>query len=451
MNSMEKADALQSACGRADETVGSRRLSLLFDQDSFLPVDRFSESAQQPAEAAAGYGTVGGCPVFAFAQNSDQCGGAMSHAQARKLIKLYDMAAKNGAPVVGIYDSMGSRVQEGAGLLNDYGEVMYRAHALSGVVPQISLVLGPCIGASALFASCADFIVMSQEGELTISADGIGGSAKEAVFAGIAAVTAENEEAAVEAVQNLVQKLPSNNLDSVACCDENDAAGVPEAGNSAQEAAKAVANRGSLLELTPYFGKAAYTALASVGPGTSAGVLAYDGTLDADACTKAARFVSFCDAFSLPIVSFVNADRFCSLRAANVLSDRYAQATAAKITVLVGKAYGPVYLAFSGQGVNADYTIAWSQAVVSLLAPEAGAVFFRQEQLAASKNPVADRKQLIEDYACTEGSPLRAAALGLVQDVVKPEDTREELICALGMLSAKRERPIPKKHSNVQL
>lgn len=450
MSNTGAADSLQNARERMTNTVGEKRLSALFDEGSFLEIDRFALSGNAGVEAAAGFGTVEGCPVYAFAQNSDLSGGAISRAQAQKIQKIFTLAAQNGAPVVGIYDSIGGRLQEGGSLLEDYGGILQKTNALSGVVPQISLILGPCIGASAMIAACADFVVMSQNAELTISSGGEDGAAVDAAKRGEAALVLPTEEAAVAAARSLLAKLPANNLDAVGFDDENDATGILQAGISAKEAAQAVSNAGSLQELSALFGASAFTALAGIG-GISAGVVAYDGVLDADSCVKAARFIRFCDAFHIPVLSFVNADKFISLRAASMLSDAYAEATTAKISVLVGKAYGSVYLATAGCGANADYTMAWPDAVVSALAPETGAAFLWNDRLADSADPIGDRKKLIAQYAHEEGSPLKAAGYGLIETVVLPQETRDKLLHVLDMLSSKRVSTMPKKHNNIQL
>ena len=450
MKNAEAATSLQKACELAEKTVGYKRLTALFDAGSFVAIDAYAKSETGFAEAAAGYGTIEGCPVYAFSQSSDLDGGAFSKVQAQKIKKVFSLAAKTGAPVVGIYDSIGGRLKEGADLLQAYGEILLQANRLSGVVPQVSLVLGPCVGTSAMIAACADFVVLSKDGELAL-ASGAETSAEAAAQAGDAALVAETEEKAIAAVRALVTKLPSNNLETASFIEEGDAAAVPQAGASAKEAAQAVATAGSALELTAAFGKSVYTAFASIGTGAAVGVVAYDGTLDADACAKAARFVRFCDAFNLPVVSFVDADKFTSLRAASMLSDAYAEATTAKISVLTGKAYGPVYIAVAGRGANADYTVAWPEAVVSALAPETCATFLWNDRLQGAENPVEARKALFEEYAKTEGSPLQAAAQGLIEDVIRPEDTREVLRRLVEMLASKRVSTLPKKHSNIQL
>lgn len=451
MRNVGAVESLQKAHETIERTTGNKRLAALFDEGSLVSIDSYAKSESGFAEAAAGYGTVEGCPVYAFAQSSDLDGGAISKAQSQKIRKVFSMAAKTGTPVVGIYDSIGGRLQEGADLLTAYGDILLEANRISGVVPQIALVLGPCVGTSAMIAACADFVVMSAKGELTVAPNGEGGSAKQAARAGDAALVADTEAAAIAAVRALVSKLPSNNLEVAGFTDERDAGGVPTAGISAKAAAQAVASAGSVLELSAAFGENAYTAFGGMGTGATVGLVAYDGTLDADSCAKAARFIRFCDAYHLPVVSFVNADRFVSLRAAAMLSDAYAEATTAKVSVLTGNAYGPVYIAVAGRGANADYTMAWPDAVVSALAPETGAVFLWNDRLAGADDPIAARKRLIAEYAKTEGNPMQAAAQGLIEDVIEPEHTREHVAQVLDMLSSKRVSTLPKKHSNIQL
>lgn len=445
---MSMPGSLEELRGKAQNTVGFKRLSAFFDEGSLVPIDALAQSDKTLAEVAAAYGTVEGCPVYAFAQSSDLTGGAMSAAQAQKIDKVFTMAAQNGAPVVGIYDSIGGRLQQGAALLRAYGDLLQKAAALSGVVPQISVVLGPCVGAAAMIASGADFVILSQDGQLAVAA-GQERAPADAAASGEASLLVKDERAAVDAARKIVAMLPANNLDTAGFMEEQAAEACPQEGDSARTVAAAVASAGSFLELSPDFGKAACTALASVGSGATVGLVALDGELDADACVKAARFVRFCDAFSLPLISFVDAQRFVSLRSATTLGAAYAEASCAKLAVLVGQACGAVYIAVAGHGARADYTLAWPHAVVGALAPETGAVFLWGDRLEGSENPVEDRKKLIAAYADTECSPLKAAGQGLVDTVVEPADTRPLLDNVLGMLESKRVSTMPKKHSNL--
>lgn len=434
------------------KTVGYRRIVSLFDGESFREIDGLAKSGDGPAQAVAGFGTVNGCPVYAFSQNGDAEGGAMSRAQAEKIKKVYDLAVKTGAPVVGIYDSNGGRLSEGADMLAAYGELLRGVNTLSGVVPQISVVLGPCEGTSAMMAAGADFVILSGKGELSIGTDGQGGSPEEAAALGVCHLVAEDEDKALSAARGLLEHLPSNNLSGTPVFEEEKPSSrdALSCGDPAEKIAASVADGGSFLELGAGFGASAHTGFARLG-GTVAGLIFYQGGIDADSCSKAARFLRFCDSFSIPAVSFVDAEKFASLREASKLSNAYSEATSAKVTVVTGTACGPVYVALAGRGANADFTLAWSGATVSALAPETAAVFLWNDRLAGSSDPVGDRNKLIEEYRTTEATPLKAAADGFIEDVVEPGDTRSALISVLTMLSGKRVSTLPKKHANIQL
>ncbi len=445
------AELLQKAREEAGRTAGYKRMIALFDEGTFNEIDALAKSGEGLAEVVAGFGLVDECPVYAFAQNKDCCGGAMSKAQAAKIRKVYELAVKTGAPVVGMYDSIGGRLSEGADMLAAYGEILKSSANLSGVVPQISLVLGPCVGTSAMIAANADILVMSEAGELTVSTSGEKASAADAVASGVCSLVKETEEEAIAAVRELLTLLPSNNLSGVPTAELEAAVSCEIAPNaSAFEVACQISDPQCFVELGKTFGDAVQTGISQIS-GATVGMISYEGVLDGDSCSKAARFVRFCDAFSIPVVSFVDASEFSSLREAVKLSNAYAEATTAKVTVVVGNAYGPVYIALSGRGANADCTLAWADAVVSPMAPAAAALFLHGEKLKGSSNPVEDRKKLIQEYASTEASPLSAAAQGFIEDVILPQETRAKVIANLAMLSGKRVSNLPKKHSNIQL
>ena len=431
-------------------TIGYQRILSLFDKGSFCEIDSLAGSADGPAEAVAGYGTVDGRPACAFSQNGAIAGGAMSKAQASKIKKLFRLALKTGCPVVGIYDSIGARLNEGADMLAACGEILLDANNLSGVVPQISLVLGPCTGTEAMIAAGADLAVMSAHGELTVSTDGGDGSPSEAEKQGVCHISVQTEEEAVGAVRRLISMLPSNNLAAapVFCKEGPTKSAAEESG--VRGAALSVCDGGDFLELGSHFGSGSFTGFARIS-GTVTGLTGLTGTLDADSCTKAARFMRFCDSFSIPVVTFVDAEKFSALREASKLSSAYSEATTAKITVITGCAYGPVYIAAAGRGANADYTFAWPDAVVSAIRPETAAEFLWHDRLKGSDDPVNDRKKLAEEYRRTKADAFSAAEGGLIEDVVKPEKTRDKLIACLDMLSGKRVSTLPKKHADIQL
>lgn len=451
MSNASNTELLQASRNAVKNSNAYKRICLLFDEGTFNEIDSFAKSGDNFTEAVAGFGTINGCPAYAFAQNPDIDGGAMSKSQASKIKKIYNLAVKTGAPVIGIYDSIGGRLKEGADMLTAYGEILLAANNLSGVVPQISLILGPCIGTSALIAASADILVMSDNAELTIETDGENGSAEYASKLGLCHAREENEQDALQKVRAIVSNLPSNNLAGASVSNLSPSNGsVIQADSSIEDIINGIADDQTFIELSKEFGQASVTGLAQIS-GFTAGIVAYNGIIDADSCSKAARFVRFCDAFALPVVTLVDAEGFASLREAAKLSNAYSEATTAKVTVIIGNAYGTVYIAAAGRGANADITLAWTKAVVSPISPSTAAVFEWSDRLADSSDPVADRQKLIEEYRQTEASPFNAAASGFIEDVINPEETRAKIIVNLDMLSSKRVSTLPKKHANIQL
>ena len=450
MNHPDSTEKQRNLHESVKDTVGYRRIVSLFDKGSLQEIDPFAESCGGPTEAVAGYGTVDGRPACAFSQNGSVAGGAMSKAQASKIRKTYRLALKTGCPIVGIYDSIGARLDERADMLAACGDILLDANNLSGVVPQISLVLGPCTGTQAMIAAGADIIVMSGEGELTVSTGGTNGSPAEAEKQGVCHIAAKDEDEAVGAVRRLLSMLPSNNLAAAPIFQADPPAGKGKAESGLRGAAVSVCDGGDFVELGASFGSASFTGIARIG-GAVTGVAGLSGVLDEDSCSKAARFARFCDSFSIPVVTVVDAEEFSTLRGASRLSSAYSEATTAKVTVVTGSACGPVYIATVGRGANADYSFAWPGAVISALRPETAAVFLWNDRLKNSSDPVADRAKLIEEYRRTKADAMSAAAEGMIEDVVEPEKTRDKLIACLDMLSGKRVSTLPKKHADIQL
>lgn len=450
-----KLELMQKAKEATAKTKAYERLILLFDEGTFVELDAFAKSGENEAEALAGFGSVDGCPVYAFAQNSDISGGAMSKAQAAKIRKVYDLAIKTGTPVVGLYDSVGARLKEGGDMLASFGEILLNGNNLSGVVPQISVVLGPCLGTSALIAASADFVVMSQKGQLAIGTDGQSGSAEQAEQDGLTHITTGDDKEAIATVRQLIGLLPSNNLSSAAITDFAENAVVTEDAEDVYAVINTAVDGGSFIELQKQYGQAVVTGLAKMA-GSTVGIIASQpavnsGVIDADACTKAARLVRFCDAFAIPVLTFVNSEGFATLKEASKLSNAYSEATTVKLTVVTGAAYGPLYIAVAGRGAGADLAMAWPSAVISALAPATAVAILWNDKLKGSDNPIADRAKLVEEYKETEASPFVAAAQGYLEDIVTPAEMRSKLIAALDMLSGKRVTNLPKKHANIQL
>ena len=455
MSIESKIETLETARTQISATKAYERLSKLFDDGAFTEIDTFVKSADGYAEVVAAYGNVGGVGVYAFAQNSDIAGGAMSKAQSEKIKKVYDLALKTGAPVVALYDSIGGRLTEGSELLAAYGDVLRYSNNLSGVVPQIAVVLGKCFGTQALVASCADVVIMSENAEFSLNTSGADSSAKVNAEHGVAHIVTKTEDEAINKTKDLLALLPANNLDVAAGFEFDEPETAPTTATKAAEAVNAVVDADSAVELQAEYGKAVKTVLATIAGDTVGVVAAADTVLDSKSCSKAARFVRFCDAFGIPVVTFVDAQQFECIKSAAKLTSAYAEATTAKITVITGDAFGAVYIAVAGTGAAADVTFAWPTASVSALNPEAAAVIMLGDdfgkKLQGSKDPKADKAALIAEYKDKNCSALDAAANGYVTDIINPEDTRAKLIASLELLSGKRVSTLPKKHNNLYI
>lgn len=452
MGNVSKNEALNKAIADITATKAYERLQKLFDDAVFTEVDAFAKSADGYAEAVAGYGYICGTGVYAIAQNSDVAGGAMSKAQAAKIKKVYDLAKKTGVPVITLYDSVGGRLKEGTDLLSSYGEILKYSSALSGVVPQISVVLGPCMGTQAMIAACADLVIISKDGELALNVGDNASSAK-AAESGMAHIVAEDEDEAIDKARELASMLPSNNIETAAGFEFAEPLLTVTDSAKASEVPELISDADSFVELQAKYGTGAVTGLATI-TGVTVGIAATaNKKLNGDDCTKLARFVRFCDAYSLPVVTVVDADEFCCLKSAAKLSSAYAEATTQKITLITGEAYGALYIAMAGTGANADVTFAWPTASVSALNPAAGAMFMMgeefSEKLKGSTNPQADRQAVINEYKENNCSVFDAAAQGYVEDIIMPEKTRAKISAALDMLAGKRVHTLPKKHNNL--
>ena len=437
MSIESKLAFLQETKAANAQTKAYQRLQLLFDEGTFVEIDSFTKSGDGRAEAAAGFGSVDGCPVYAFAQNSDVEGGAMSKAQAAKICKVYELAEKTGAPVVGIYDSIGARLNESCEMLAAYGDVMLKANNLSGVVPQIAVIAGPCLGASSMIAAAADVVIMSEDGQFALQTNGEGGDLKEASESGLVHLTAKDDKEAVAKARELITLLPSNNLSGAPITDFADSAAETD-GESGASIIAAVMDQDSFIEFQAGFGAGFIAGLAKLGGNTVGVVASEEKTADGKACEKAARLVRFCDAFAIPVITFVNAESFCCIKAACKLTNAYAEATTAKISVITGEAYGAVYMALAGAAAGVDVAYAWPTASISALNPTTAAVMLWSDKLKGSSNPTTDRAKLIAEYKDQEACPFKAAGDGFVQDVIEPSETRLKLYAALDMLAGKR-------------
>ncbi len=434
-------EKINQAKAEISSSTAYKTITEFFDADSFCEIDAFAKSGEGFAEVVAGFGTVEGMPAYAFAQNSDICGGAMSKAQAAKIKKIYSLALKTGAPVVGFYDSVGGRLSQGTELLAGCGEVLSSAAALSGVVPQISVVTGTCLGTNALNAVSADIVIMSENAQLSLDVTGKNSDAEYNAANGNAAVVVKNSDEAIAKAKELMLYLPSNNLNLAPQSFEEE---------PTQDGCGCIVSRvvdgSAKFKLYDKFGANAKTRLARLGGQVVAVVNTTGNALDCKSAAKTAKFVRFCDAFSIPVITFTNCPGFENLGSAAKLTAAYAEATTIKLSVVTGKAVGSAYIALAGTGANADAVYALPNAIISPVNVEAAAFIMAPETM---KVPVSEQKAVADKFALENLSAFNAAQNGYVDGIVEEAELRQTLISALDMLSGKRVPTLAKKHSTI--
>ncbi|WP_407382980.1 carboxyl transferase domain-containing protein [Ruminococcus sp.] len=413
-------------------------LNALFDEGSFSETDAYLKSAGGEAEAVTGFGTVDGVPVFAFAQNVDVCGGAMSKAQAKKITKLYQAALKTGAPVVGFYHSIGGRLEQKYEMLSAYGDILRKSTKLSGVVPQISVVLGNCLGTSALIAAAADYVIMEKEAKLSVDTTGEKACCQCNLRSGMASFVCEGYLSCVDQAKKLLGYFPANNLEPAPAFETVPSYAAPD------KLPKYFADDNSLLCVGGGYGEPVCTAFGRVNGSPVGIVVTKGGTISSDGAKKIMKHVRFCDAFSIPVITIADAEAFDSLSDASKLVSVYAEATSPKIALISGTAVGAVYIALAGSASGADLVYALPDAVVSPVAPKAAA-FILDDSIANA--PVAEQEALAAAFVKANLSAVKAAEDGYVDDIVEAEGLREKMIAALDMLSSKRVTTLPKKHT----
>ena len=450
---------LKAAASAASDA--RNRLTYLFDEGKFTELDPFAMSGSELSGVVTAFGYVNQNPVYAFSQDISVKKGAMTEAHAKKISKVYSLAAKTGVPVVGIYDSFGADVSDPFGALTAYGYLLSKVSNLSGVVPQIAVVAGTCAGCAAMLAESADFTVVTKGSELYVAANSdIKDIAENAAKNGTACAVCDDDKAACELAKELITKLPQNNLSPVPMYEFEQPSFT--GADDAQSAVNSIFDADSATELYADFGKASYTALATLG-GATVGVVATNKTSDkltsAD-CSKIARFVRICDAFAVPVVTLVDTQGFEANDATEMqgavkdmakLAHAYAEATTIKLAVVTGRAYGPAFVALAGKGANADLVFATSNAVISALDPITAVEFMQHDELKGASDLTAKRNELAEKYAKENASAALAAANGCVDNVVEASAVRAALIDSVEIMAGKRVTNLPKKHSNIQL
>lgn len=472
------------------------RIAMLFDQGSFIEVDAFVTQRYDniggvenaPAEGVVtGYGTVDGRLVYAYSQDYTVVNGSVGEMHAEKICKVMDMALKMGAPIIGILDSDGARISEGLDVLKGYGEIFRKSATASGVIPQISVVLGQCAGGAAFATAMADFTFMVDKISHVfmngpsvvkggtnddITADNLGGAEVHSTKSGLAAVRCANEEECFAQVKNLLSYLPSNNLDSVPmydCTDDlnrvsqtlNEIIADSNAVYDMKAVIAEVVDNGEFTEMFAGYAQNIITGFARMN-GSSVGVVANaaNSLLDSKASEKGARFVRFCDSYGIPVVTFTDAAGYVVdkdeehngiIRHGAKLLYAFAEASVPKVNVIVNKAYGSAYIAMNSKHLGADIVLAWPTAEISVMGADGAANIVFENDIAASDNPIETRNAKIAEYKEKYASPYAAAARGYVDDVIEPDSTRQRVVSALEMLISKRESRPAKKHGNIPM
>jgi acetyl-CoA carboxylase carboxyltransferase component len=494
----EERIARQHARGKL---TARERAERLLDPGTFREIDMFvthrtvgfgiEEQKILGDSVVTGWGKINGRLVYLFSQDFTVFGGSLGEVHAEKICKIMDLAMKNGAPVIGINDSGGARIQEGVVSLAAYAYVFQRNVMASGVVPQISAVMGPCAGGAVYSPAMTDFILMVKETSFMhitgpevikavtreeVTSEELGGAMTHNTRSGVAHFAAEDEDDAFETLRALLSYLPQNNAEDppfIATEDPPDRADealntiVPENPNKPYDMKRiiqAVVDDGEFLEVHQHYAQNLAVGFARLG-GFSVGIVAQQpqvlaGVLDIDASRKGARFVRFCDAFNIPIITFEDVPGFLPgvaqehggiiVHGAKLLY-AYCEATVPKITMITRKAYGGAYDVMSSKHIRGDISYAWPSAEIAVMGPDGAVNIIFRKEIAAADDPEARREELVADYRETFANPYVAAARGYIDDVIEPAETRPRLIEALQMLQNKRDANPPKKHGNIPL
>lgn len=442
-------------------TLAHALLAELFDDGCYTELERFVKNGENDCALATAYGNVNGALCFAFSQNSG-ASGAISTVSAKKIEKVYLTAKKVGAPVIGVYNCDGADINEGIDALEAYASLMARIAEISGVVPQISVITGACIGSSAVMAAMADVVIMTKDAEMYVTSgnilkDSTVGTAELCAKNGTVSVVTENTAGAFAKTAEIISFLPQNNLGLPYVSEYIPSESVAN-GTEAYSVINSVVDGNSFCEMYKDFATDIVTGFARVN-GNSVAVVATntDGkSISADGAKKSARFIRFADAFSLPVISFVDADGILGdkddeiaggVKYSAQLTQALAEATTAKITVITGSAVGTAYMAFASRATGADSVFAWPTAYISALKPAAAVEFLKREELSGD----ITRKELEQQYIDTTASAFVAAEKGFVEDIITPLETAPKIALALDCLASKRVSTISKKHSNIQL
>ncbi len=476
------------------------RLNLLLERDSFVEIQPFAELSASDAQlhekkrprdgVICGYGKINKRPVFVYAQDFTCMGGSMGEMHNKKIAALMDLAAKNGAPCIGIFDSGGARIQEGIAALDAGGAIFKRNTLMSGIVPQISLIMGPCAGIAVYSPALTDFIFMVKDtsymfitgpdviksvtGE-TIDLEGLGGASAQEK-SGVAHFITENEKACIEKLKMLLSYLPQNNIETPPLMVTHDSPTRqnkeletivptdPKKSYDIVEVITRVVDKNTFFEIAPHYAQNAVVGFARLN-NMVVGIVANQpkilaGCLDVDSSNKIARFVRFCDCFNIPLINFVDVTGYLPgteqehqgiIRHGAKILFAYAEATVPKIALILRKSYGGAYIALSSKELGYDAVIAWPSSEIAVMGAEQAVAIIHKKELADGKNTQKLREEKIASYQEQFLNPFAAARQGKVDMILEPKETRKTLIKCLEMLATKRDRRPPRKHANIPL
>jgi propionyl-CoA carboxylase beta chain len=476
------------------------RIQLLFDEGTFEELDMFSPPASVSFGKSStaygdgvitGFGTVNGKQVYAFSQDFNVLGGSLGSVHASKIVKIQDMALKTGSPVVGLIDSGGARIQEGVGSLTGYANIFRRNVLASGVIPQISAIMGPAAGGAVYSPALTDFIFMTASTSYmfvtgpdvvkevlneSVTPEELGGASVHAVKSGVADFVFNDDENAILGIKMLLSYLPSNNIENPPFVTTEDpidrveealrdiVPDDPDKPYDVRDVIKLITDKGKFLEIAENHAPNIITGLARFG-GYVVGIVANQpkvmaGTLDIDSSVKAARFINFCDCFNIPIVTLEDVPGFLPgtdqehagiIRHGAKLLYAYTYATVPKITVILRKSYGGAYIVMNSKGIGGDFNFAWPTAEIAVMGPEGAIAILYRKELAESKNPAALKKELAQKYRNEIANPYIADEKGFIDEVIDPAHTRGKIILALKSLDKKSVSIPRRKHGNTPL
>lgn len=477
------------------------RLDILLDKGSFRELDPFVVHRTTGFEmenkkilgdsVVTGWGTIENRLVYVFSQDFTVFGGSLGEVHAEKIVKIMDLAMKNGAPVIGLNDSGGARIQEGVVSLGGYADIFLRNSLASGVIPQISVIMGPCAGGAVYSPALTDFIFMVRSSSFMfitgpevvktvtheeVSFEELGGADVHAEESGVCHIAADTEANTLFLVRKLLSYLPQNNMEDPPYVPTDDnplrreteldtlIPADPAKPYDIKKVIGLIVDQGEFFEIQEKYARNIVVGFARIG-GHSIGIVANQpahlaGVLDINSSEKAARFVRFCDAFNIPLLTFVDVPGFLPgleqeyggiIRSGAKLLYAYSEATVPKLTVITRKAYGGAYDVMSSKHIRGDLNLAWPSAEIAVMGPEGAVNIIFRKELAAADNPEKRRAELVKEYREKFANPYIAASRGYIDDVIEPRDTRPRLINALEMLSNKREKNPAKKHPNLPL